>query len=128
MLVEVFAFIGFFTLIMYVLAEWGKHKIVGVLASLLLLMFGIFTYYDGIMFKVSETKLTTGTISEPCNCTIETAHTYDLNETTTPNYAPPAALPFIPITAAQLIGLVMFFASIYGLFYYSFTTIYPAKR
>lgn len=127
---EIFAFFGGFLILLFIFAEIGDKKILGVFASLLLLIFGIVIGVDNIAFKVGETKIINDNSAEQSTSEVvlditstNTTKTITGNETTTFLYASPAAMPYVPLGYAQLFGLCMILLSLYGMYWYGLNVL-----
>ena len=126
MISDVFAFYGIFVVLLFAFGELGQKKILGVFASLLFLILGLVVYVDNLTFSVSDTKIISTSEQDSTETVLgitTTNKTISGNETTTRNYAPPAALPYVPLTFAQLIGLSLLLISMYGLIYYAYSMV-----
>lgn len=114
---ETFTFFGVITLILFVFAEAGRHKIIGVLASLLLIMAGIWIAVDNITLNTGAATV----ISETSTATLDgntTTTTLARNETQTTTYAP-ITVPYTPVAFNVLLALILLGAGLYGMLYYA---------
>lgn len=128
MYVETFTFFGLLTLILFVFAEAGKHKIIGVLASLLLIMAGIWVGLDNITFGTGSAA----TISETNTAVITgntTTTTVAKNQTLTNTYAP-VSIPNTPVAFNILLATILISVGLYGTLYYALNLLAftPAPR
>lgn len=119
---ETFAFFGIFVLLLYIFGEIGDKKVLGVFASLLLLVVGVVIYTDGIGFQQGATKISTDSSTATVSGNTTTT-TITKNETTTPNYAQPAPLPYVPVSYAQLFGICFVLLSLYGMYWYGLNVL-----
>lgn len=114
---ETFTFFGVITLILFLFAEAGKHKIIGVLASLLLIMAGIWVAVDNITLNTG-----TATVVSETNVAITdgntTTTTLAKNETLTTTYAP-ITVPYTPVAFNVLLALILLGVGLYGALYYA---------
>jgi hypothetical protein len=117
MIESTFAFFGIIIFLLMAYGSFAKLRLYSILGSMLLLIFGIFVFSDGIQLKTGEQVLTTGTISEPCNCTLETAHTYNLNATTTYIYADPPKISVFDWNF--MVGLILILAGLSGMYIFA---------
>jgi hypothetical protein len=117
MYVETFSFFGLLTLILFVFAELGKHKIIGVLASLLLIMAGLWVGADNITFPTG----TTTTVSETNTAVVvndTTTTDISKNETQLTTYAP-ITIPYTVVAFNVLLALVLISVGLYGSLFYA---------
>ena len=124
MYAETFTFFGIFTLILFIFAELGKHKIIGVMASLLLIMAGIWIGADNITFNTGSTT----TISET-SIVVDNTTTIDKNETLTLTSAP-LTIPYTPVAFNILLALVLISVGLYGMLFYALNLLAftPARK
>jgi hypothetical protein len=137
MYAEIVVFFGLLILILLAFAELGKHKIIGVLASLLLIMLAIWVGLDDITFITGTNTAITGTnsITESELWVADeyvgnqTVTTYNTNENLTISHAP-ATIPNTPIAFNLLLALVLLSVGIYGALYYALNLLAftPAPR
>jgi len=117
MYVETFSFFGLLTLILFVFAELGKHKIIGVLASLLLILAGLWVGSDNITFPTG----TTTTVSETNTAVVvndTTTTDISKNETQLTTYAP-ITIPYTVVAFNVLLALVLVSVGLYGSLFYA---------
>lgn len=128
MYVETFTFFGLLTLILFVFAELGKHKIIGVMASLLLIMAGIWVGLDNLTFGTGSaavvSEINTAVITG--NTTITTVAK---NQTLTNTYAP-ITIPNTPVAFNILLATIFISVGIYGALFYALNLLSftPAPR
>ena len=109
MYAESIAFFGILTLILFVFAELGRHKIMGAFAALLLILMGLWVGLDNITFQTGSYTATTITTT---NTTITT------NATLTPTYST-IAIPNTPVAFNILLATLFIFVGIYAMLYYA---------
>ena len=117
----IFGFFGILILVLFVFAETNGKKILGVFASLLMLMLGVWCISDAITFETGNTLLGTNTqvkttISAGGNTT--TNSITSLNQTTNSTYTAAPAPSFSPLQFSGLIALVLLLLSLFGLLHY----------
>jgi hypothetical protein len=113
MYAETFTFFGIFILILLIFAEFGKHKIIGVMASLLLIMAGIWVGGDNITFQTGSATAISETATTAGNET-----TITRTEALTNTYAP-ITIPYTPIAFNILLALVLVSVGLYGTLFYA---------
>ena len=121
MLYEVFGLFGILVLLLFIFAEVGSKAILGVFASLLMLLLGVWVIFEPIMFKTAEH--TTGTEISQGNQTIVGGNTTSnsintYNVTTNSTFTAPANPSYTPVSYSGLIGLVFVLLSMFGLLHY----------
>lgn len=137
MYAEIVIFFGLLILILLAFAELGKHKIIGVLASLLLIMLGLWIGLDDITFITGTNTEITGTnsITESELWVADeyvgnqTVTTYNTNENLTITHAP-TNIPNTGIAFNFLISMVLILVGLYGSLYYALNLLAftPAPR
>lgn len=109
MIESTFAFFGVIIFLLMAYGAFARVRLYSLLGSVLLLVFGIFTFTDGVQLKTGEEKLTIGTTTIAGNIT-----TYDLNETTTINYANPPKISVFDWNF--MLGLIFILGGIAGMY------------
>jgi hypothetical protein len=117
MYVETFSFFGIITLILFVFAELGNHKIIGALASLLIIMAGMWVGLDNITFNTGNTAV----ISETQTALTDgnsTTTTIDKNETLTYTHEA-ITIPNTPVAFNIFLATIFIGVGLYGFLYYA---------
>lgn len=117
MYAEIITFFGILTLILFIFAELGKHKIIGVMASLLLLMLGLWVAADNITFNTGSTSVVSETNTATVSGNITTTD-ISKNETITFTHAP-IIIPYTPVAFNTLLAMVLIFVGLYGMVFYA---------
>jgi uncharacterized membrane protein YeiB len=117
MYAETFTFFGVLTLILFVFAELGKHKIIGVMASLLLIMLGVWVGLDNITFGTGST--TAITESQAAITDGNTTNTTISKTETLTNTHAPITIPNTPVAFNILLALVLISVGLYGMLFYA---------
>ena len=121
----IFGFFGIIIIILFLFAEGQGKKILGVFASLLLLMLGVWCLSDPITFETGSQ--TTGSnllmkteMSSTTNGTLSTSSTsiITLNESTNSTYSPVSQPSYSPLSFSGLIALVLFLLGLFGMLHY----------
>lgn len=112
MIESTFAFFGLIIFLLMAYGAFARLRLYSILGSMLLLIFGIFVFSDGIQLKTGEEKITTGTTTISSNVT-----TYALNETTTMNYADPPKISVFDWNF--MVGLVLLLAGLSGMYIFA---------
>lgn len=125
MQIEVFGLLGLFILVIFFFAETGGKKILGVFASLIMLMLGVWAFVDPISFNFgyrttgnqTEAKSQTSIVSGNTT-TISSTSTTIYNVSTNNTYTPASRPSFSPLGFSQLNGLALLLLSMFGMLYY----------
>lgn len=118
---ETFGLFGIAVLIIFIFAETPGRAILGVFASILLLLMGAWLVAEPLTFKTADH--TTGTEELVQNQTVVGAvtltnaiTTYNISKNAT--YTPPSNPVFMPISYSGLVGLALLLISMFGMLYY----------
>ena len=121
----IFGFFGIIILVLFVFAETNGKKILGVFASLLMLMLGVWCISDAISFETGSTLTGTNTkvltslaISDANSTNTTTNSITTLNQTTNSTYTAAPAPSFSPLPFSGLIALILLLLSLFGLLHY----------
>lgn len=119
---EVFGLLGIIIILLFFFSETGSKAIIGVFASLLMLMVGVWAITEPITFKIAEH--TTGTetiqntqITDGGNTTSNSIKTYNVSINST--YEPPEDPSYTPLSYSGIIGTVLVLLSMFGMLHYS---------
>jgi hypothetical protein len=118
---EVFGLFGILLILLFFFAETGGKVILGVFASLLMLLLGVWVIVEPITFKTAEhvvgTEITTtNQTSVGGNTTTHTTNTF--NVTTNETFTVPPGPSYTPVSYSGLIGMVLLLLSMFGMLHY----------
>jgi hypothetical protein len=118
---EIAGLFGIIVILLFVFAETGSKVILGVFASLLMLLLGVWIIADPLTFKIAEH--TTGTETVQTNQTViggntttNSVSTY--NVTTNETFASPSNPTYIPLSYSGTVGLALILLSMFGMLHY----------
>jgi len=112
MIAEIFAVIGVLTAIVIVYGTYAKIPALCLFGFMLLLIFGLYTYSDGVTFKIGETKASSSLANTTDNQTVIAA-----NETTVFSYAAPSQVGGFDFN--QILGSFLLLCGLFGTISYS---------
>ena len=118
---EIAGLFGIIVILLFVFAETGSKVILGVFASLLMLLLGVWIIADPLTFKIAEH--TTGTETVQMNQTVSGGNTTTnsvstFNVTTNTTFAPPSNPTYIPLSYSGTVGLALILLSMFGMLHY----------
>ena len=121
MLAEVFGLFGLIVFLLFVFAETQGKTMLGVFASLMMLLLGIWVIVEPIYFKVAEHITGTETTlknetNTAGNLTSSSIKTYNVTSNST--YVPPSDPSFTPLSYSGIIGLALVLLSMFGMLHY----------
>lgn len=119
---EIAGLFGIIVILLFLFAETGGKVILGVFASLLMLLLGVWIISDPLTFKIAEH--TTGTEIIQTNQTIiggntTTSSINTYNVTVNDTFVTPSKPTYIPLSYSGTIGLALALLSMFGLLHYS---------
>lgn len=121
MQIELFGLFGIITLLIFIFAEFGNKTILGVFASLLMLMLGIWVLYEPLTFKTAEYTGGTETILSSQTTTGGNTTTSSLNIyniTTNSTYTSPSGPTYTPLSYSGVIGTTLVLLAMFGMLHY----------
>ena len=120
--IEVLGVLALIIIILFLAAQLGEMRILGVFASLLLLLLGLLIITDGVVYKVGG--ITIGADNEAKignyqnvsgNVTLNETSVTRVNETSTDMYAE-MSVPYVNFN--EMLGLVLVLLSLFGMLHY----------
>ena len=120
--IDVLIVLAIIIFILFIAAELACMRILGVFASLLLLMLGLMILTDGIVYKVGDITIGTDSAAKfgnyhniSGNITLNETSLTHLNQTTADMYAE-MTVPYVKFN--EFIGLVLLLLSLFGMLHY----------
>jgi len=118
---EIAGLFGIIVILLFLFAETGGKVILGVFASLLMLLLGVWIIADPLTFKIAEH--TVGTEIIQTNQTIiggntTTSSISTLNVTVNSTFVSPSNPTYIPLSYSGTVGLALALLSMFGMLHY----------
>ena len=118
---EIAGLFGIIVILLFLFAETGGKVILGVFASLLMLVLGVWIIADPLTFKVAEHTIGTQiTQSNQTiiggNTTTTSLNTY--NVTVNDTFVTPSKPAYLPLSYSGTIGLALALLSMFGMLHY----------
>ena len=120
--IEVLSVLAFIILILFLAAQFANMRILGVFASLLLLLMGVMIYTDGIVYKVgdivggADTAIKDSTSNTSGNTTFLNESTTTYKNTTSTNSYAYMTVPYVNF--GQTVGTILILLSMFGMLHY----------
>lgn len=118
---EMAGLFGIIIILLFLFAETGGKVVLGVFASLLMLLLGVWVISDPLTFKIAEH--TTGTeivqknqTTVGANTTTSSLNTFNITVNNT--YVSPSNPTYIPLSYSGTVGLALVLVSMFGMLHY----------
>lgn len=121
MLLEAFGLVGILTLFLFIFAQLPDKAIIGVFASMVLLILGAWTLTDPIAIQSSERTIGITNLSKINminESRISGSSNKTFNETTNSSYSPINIPSYVSLNFSNLISLTVIVLSMYGMLHY----------